>query len=422
MWDAIKIYVPITILVIAGFVFAWQFVDPAPPRTITIATGAADGAYSAFGREYQKLLAESGIKVNIRHTAGSLENLKLLNDPRAGVDIAFVQSGAGRPADTPALMSLASAFLEPLWVFVRTESAPQRLPGLKGKRIAIGPEGSGTRVLATTLLGASGVNGQNSTLIAMSGNDSAKALESGTVDAAFFVTARVSETMHRLLRNPQIRLLHFARADAYRSSFAYLSRVDIPEGALALDDNIPTAPVTLVAPTAALVARDNLHPAIIDLVLGAATTAHRGGSVFSPANAFPSPNQVDFPLSDDARRYFKSGPTLLRRVLPFWLAVMVERLLIMLVPLLTILLPLTKIAPAAYKWNIERKIQRWYRELRELEAALNANDTPDKRKETVRRLDDIQRQAGRLKLPLSYSESLYQLRTHIAFMRQLFGA
>ncbi|MFM2129549.1 MAG: hypothetical protein RL477_1095 [Pseudomonadota bacterium] len=428
MRDILKIYVPVILLVIGGFVFAWQFVDPAPSKTVTVATGAADGAYSASARDYQKLLAQSGITLNIRHTSGTVENLRLLADPKSGVDLAFVQSGVGSPSlqngvATPGassdLVSLASVFLEPLWVFVRAEAAPARLSGLKGKRIAVGAEGSGTKVLTLQLLAASGVTEKNSTLLAMSGNDGAKALEAGRVDAAVFVTGRVSETMNRLLRDPRVRLLDFVRADAYKAHFGYLARVTLPEGVLALDTNIPPAPVSLVAPTATLVARDDLHPAIVDLVLGAATKVHQPGSVFSPPGAFPSPNQVDFPLSEDARRYFKSGPTFLRRVLPFWLAVMVERLLIMLVPLVTLLIPLMKIAPAAYDWNIQRKLQSRYRELRLLEGRFRADDTPATRAALAARLEAMQKETASLKVPLSYAERLYHLRTHIDLMRRI---
>ena len=419
MWDILKVYVPITILVVVGFVVAWQFVDPAPPKEITIATGAADGAYTASAKSYQEILAEAGLKVTIRHTAGAAENIQLLNDPKSGVDVAFVQGGIGDPFGAPDLISIASVFLEPLWVFVRNDSEPQRLSTLKGKRLAIGAAGSGTRVLAKTLLVANGIDDENSSFQSIGGADAARALKDGKVDAAFFVGARISETMTGLLRDPDIRLMNFVRAEAYKRLYAYLSRVAVPEGALALDTNKPSRDLSLVAPTAALVTRDSLHPAIVDLILGAATRVHQPGSLFSATGAFPSPNFVDFPLSDDARRYFKSGPTFLRRVLPFWAAVLVERLLIMLVPLITIMIPLMKIAPPAYRWGIRRKIYRWYKELRDLEMQLRAHDDSDTRQNLAHRLDVIQVQVGQLKVPLSYAEQLYHLRLHIAFVRTL---
>jgi TRAP transporter TAXI family solute receptor len=419
MWDILKIYVPIALLIVAGFVVTWQFVDPAPPKTITIATGAADGAYSTSAESYRKILAEAGVAVKIRPTAGAAENLRLLIDPANGVDIAFAQGGIGDPFGAPELMSIASVFLEPLWVFVRADVTGDRLTGLKGKRIAIGVAGSGTRVLAKTLLVASGIDDENATFRSIGGNEAASALEAGEVDAVFAVSARVSDTMNRLLRNPDIRILNFSRAEAYKRLYLYLSTITVPEGVLALDLNAPPRDLTLVAPTAALVARNDLHPAILDLVLGAATRVHQPGSLFSPVGAFPSGNFVDFPLSDDARRYFKSGPTFLRRVLPFWAAVMVERLLILLVPLITIMIPLMKIAPPAYRWGVRRKIYRWYKQLRELEAQMRADESAGNREDLARQLDRIQVQVGQLHVPLSYAENLYHLRLHIAFVRTL---
>ena len=397
MWDFIKIYVPITLLIVAGFVVTWQFVDPAPPKTITIATGSPEGAYHDFAQRYAKELAQKGLKLKLRPTAGAGENLALINDPRSGVDIAFVQGGIGDPFGAPDLMSLASVFLEPLWVFVRADSIPRRLTELKGKRIAIGVPGSGTRVLAKTLLVASGIDDENSVFRSIGGAEAARALRTGQIDAAFFVTARLSDTVTKMIRDPAIRILDFDRADAYTRHYLYLSKLSLPEGLLSLDTNIPPRNMDLLAPTAALVARNDLHPAIVDLVLGAANAVHRKNSLFSVAGAFPSPDFVDFPLSDDARRYFKSGPTFLRRVLPFWAAVLAERLLIMLVPLITIMIPLFKIAPPAYRWGVRRKIYRWYKELRDLESRVaTAPDEADPA-QIAAELDRIQAKAREVK-------------------------
>lgn len=422
MWDFIKIYLPITVLVIAGFVVTWQFVDPAPPKTITIATGAPDGAYWDFATRYKAALAKKGLEVKLRPTAGAGENLSLINDPASGVDIAFVQGGIGDPFGAPQLVSLASVFLEPLWVFVRAERAPQRLQNLRGKRIAIGAPGSGTRVLAKTLLVAAGIDDENSTFLSIGGTEAARALKAGELDAAFFVTARISDSLNDLIRDPTVRIMDFDRAEAFKRHYLYLTRMTVPEGLLALDANIPPRAIELVAPTAALVARDTIHPGIVDLVLGAASDVHRKGSLFSAAGAFPSPDFVDFPLDEDAQRYFKSGPTFLRRVLPFWAAILVERLLIMLVPLITIMIPLFKIGPPAYRWGVRRKIYRWYKELRVLEERVTRGEPEADADSVAAQLDSIQRQVGQLKVPLSYAEQLYHLRLHIAFVKQLLTA
>jgi hypothetical protein len=316
-------------------------------------------------------------------------------------------------------MSLASVFLEPLWVFVRADSIPRRLTELKGKHIAIGVPGSGTRVLAKTLLVASGIDDENSVFRSIGGAEAARALKIGQIDAAFFVTARLSDTVTKMIRDPAIRILDFDRADAYTRHYLYLSKLSLPEGLLSLDANIPPRNMDLLAPTAALVARNDLHPVIVDLVMGAANAVHRKNSLFSAAGAFPSPDFVDFPLSDDARRYFKSGPTFLRRVLPFWAAVLAERLLIMLVLLITIMIPLFKIAPPAYRWGVRRKIYRWYKELRDLESRVATAPDEAEPAQIAAELERIQAQVGRLKMPLSYAEQLYDLRLHIGYVKNL---
>jgi len=305
--------------------------------------------------------------LKVRHTAGAKENIDLLNNPKSGVAIAFVQGGTGDPFGAPDLRSIASVFYEPVWVLARGAAAPRRLTEIKGKRIAIGGKGSGTRVLAKTLLTANDIDDENSTFLSLGGEAAAKALEDGRVDAAFFVSAALSPRLRALVQRPDIHLADFAQADAYQRRFKYLSKIDLPEGVLDLGANLPATNMTLVAPTGALVVRDDIHPALIDLFLAAAIEIHRSGNLTTPFELFPSPKFVDFPLDSDAERYLKRGPSFLRRVLPFGAAVLVERLIIMLVPLITLMFPLFKIAPPAYRWGIRRKIYRWYKELKQVE-------------------------------------------------------
>ncbi len=417
MRDMLKIYVPIVLVVAGVFAFTWQFVDPAPPRTITIATGAEGGAYADYGARYRAVLAESGLDLRVRHTAGTVENIRLLLDPASGVDAAFVQGGVGDPSDAPGLVSLASVFREPLWVLARGAAPPALLSDLRGRRIAVGAAGSGTRVLAHTLLAANGIDESNTELRSIGSAEAMKALEAGEIDAAFFVTARPSPALDALIRDPAVHVMDFRRADAYQRLHRYLTRVTVPEGVLSLEANLPPGDLTLVAPTAALVVHDELHPALKDLLLGAAMRVHRPGGLFADAGEFPSTDYVDFPLSDDAARYFKSGPTFLRRVLPFWAAVMVERLLILLLPLITVMIPLFRLAPPAYRWRVRRRIYRWYKELREIEETAHVARDAAELDALSERLDQVQDQVGKLKVPLSYAEDLYHLRLHVAFLK-----
>ncbi len=420
MRDFLKIYLPITLVVVAGFLFTWQFVDPAPPKAVTLAAGMEGGAYAEYGARYKEILARKGIALTVRHTAGAKENIDLLLDPESGVSIAFVQGGIGDPFGAPDLRSVGSVFYEPLWVLVRSAGKrPRSLAVLKGKRIAIGAAGSGTRVLAKELLTDNNIDDENSTFLSIGGKDAAQALVQGKVDGAFFVSAVLSPDLLALVRKPGMHLLDFSRAEAYARRYKYLSKIHLPEGVLDLAANFPRSDMTLVAPTGALVARGDIHPALIDLFLEAATEVHRDGNLTTPFGVFPSSKYVDFPLSKDAERYLKSGPTFLRRVLPFWAAILVERLIIMLVPLITLMIPLFKIAPPAYRWGIRRKIYRWYKELKQIEEDWKADGGAADQAVFVRRLDEIQDQVGRVNIPLSYAEDLYHLRLHIVLVRQI---
>jgi TRAP-type uncharacterized transport system substrate-binding protein len=379
----------------------------------------ADGSLAAYGERYKAVLARSGITLGVRHTAGARENIELLSDPKSGVALAFVQGGIGDPFGAPDLRSVASLFYEPVWVLARGAAAARRLTALKGRRIAIGFKGSGTRVLAKTLLTANDIDDENTTLLSLGGEAAAAALADGRVDAAFFVSAALPARLRALIKRPDIHLADFAQADAYQRRYKYLSKINLPQGVLDLSANLPATDMTLVAPTGALVVRGDIHPALIDLLLGAAIEIHRSGNLTTPFGLFPSPKFVDFPLNSDAERYLESGPTFLRRVLPFGAAILVERLVIMLLPLLTLMIPLFRIAPPAYRWGIRRKVYRWYKELKRIEQDWQAQGAGSETATIVARLDTIQDQVGHVRIPLSYAEHLYNLRLHIGFVRQL---
>lgn len=416
MRDYLRFYVPIAVLVVVGFALASRYINPAPPRHVRIASGATQGAYAESARRYREILARDGITLEVVATSGSMENLTLLQAQTGGVDVAFVQGGTGS-ADAPGLLSIGSVFLEPLWVFVR-EAVPARYVGdLAGRRLALGVEGSGTRVLARQLLQASGVaDGPN--FLALGGDEAVQGLLRGTVDAAFFVTARPQPQLDPLLRTKRVRLMSFVQADAFAQRFRFLSKVVLPEGRLDLSANIPAADVTLLAPAAAIVARENLHPAIMDRLIQAATEVHGGGQLFTEPGQFPSPRFLDIPISPDAERYLRQGPTFFRRHLPFWAATMVERFMVMLIPILTLMLPLFRFAPPVYNWQVRRRIYRWYGALRDIEERALAATAPTERAEVMRELDRVDAEVGKLQIPRGYGESHYNLRMHIQFIRR----
>ena len=416
MRDFLRIYVPIAILIVVGFAFTSRFINPAPPRHVRIASGAPQGAYAEAAKRYRDILARDGITLDVVTTSGSMENLKLLQAPTGGVDVAFVQGGTGTP-DLPGLLSLGSVFFEPLWVFVRASVPARYLRDLAGRRLALGVEGSGTRALALQLLRASGVS-DSANLLSMGGDEAVQALLTGAVDAAFFVTARPQPQLDPLLRATQVRLMNFVQADAFAQRFRFLSRVVLPEGRLDLATNLPAMDVTLLAPAAALAAREGMHPAIIDRLIQAATEVHGGGQLFSEPGQFPSPRFVDIPMSTDAERYLKSGPSFFRRHLPFWAATMVERFMVMLIPIVTLMLPLIRFAPPVYNWQVRRRIYRWYGDLREIEQRALGVTTAAELADILERLNRVEAEVGKVHVPLSYSESHYHLRTHILFIKR----
>jgi len=413
----LKIFGSPALITIAGFVLAYQFIEPAPPKQIRIATGREEGAYYRFGLNYREILARGGVSVLVQSTSGSIENLRLLGNESGGVDVAFVQGGCQIPGSSPALQSLGSLYLEPLWVFVRTEGTPTRLTELRGKRLAVGEEGSGTRALAMKLLSENGLSEPPTTLLALPGLDAAKALEKGEIDAAFFVASPTAPVVREMLLAKGVRLMTFERAEAYARTFRFLSRITLPEGGISFEENIPARETVLLAPAANLVAREDLHPAIVGLLLQAATEVHGGGGLFEGPGEFPSARYVDYPLSKDAGRFFKYGPPFLQKYLPFWAASLVDRTKIMLLPLITLLFPLFKIVPPTYRWRMRSRINRWYKDLQSVDEWGPANSSPEDIARCFAELDRIEREVMQIHVPVGYADALYTLRIHIDFIR-----
>lgn len=409
----LRIYGPAALLVIAAFVLAFQFIKPAPPDRVVVATGGIDGAYHAFAKRYAEYLGREGITLELRPTAGSVENLRLL---AAGeVDLAMVQGGVEPASDDVAhFRSLGSLYYEPLWLFHRRGTRVAELRDLAGLRVAVGPEGSGTRALVSKLLHDNGVDDGN--WLPLGGRAALQALEQGEIDAAFFVISADSELVARMLRSPDIDLVDFRRADAYVRRYRFLNSLELPEGAVDLAQNIPDRRIRLLAPTANLVGSPDLHPAIIDLLLQAASEVHRDGGWFEGHEEFPMAGLLAFPLSKEAERFYKHGPPFLQRYLPFWAASLIDRLKVMLLPLLVLLLPLIKVMPPIYTWRMRARVYRWYDELEQAEQRLASGERDVAW--VHEELDRIELEVQQVKVPLSFTDQLYHLRQHIDLVRR----
>ncbi len=399
------------------------FVEPPPPRKIVIASGGQKGAYFHFAQRYAEDLQKVGLSVEVRETAGSVENLRLLDQDSSGVSVAIVQSGLANSKELERLHALGSLFREPLWVFYRGEPV-DRLSQLAGKRIGVGPQGSGTNAIALQLLAANGLidsssSRENSKAVLAQENvaAAAKALQNDELDAAFFVAAFEADYIQALLRDSHISLLSFGQQEAYHRRFRFLSQVTVPAGLVDFGRNLPGHDVDLLAPTAVLVVRKDLHPALVPLLLTTATRVHGRGDVISDPGEFPSQSYCDFPVSDDARHFYNSGPPMLQRLLPFWLASLVDRVKVMLIPMVMLMMPLLRATPPLMRWRTRRKIYLWYSDLREIDQRLAHGLSWHELDVELGRLKEIEHQVAYVDVPLSYMEEFYHLRLHLAMLQ-----
>jgi TRAP transporter TAXI family solute receptor len=416
--DRLGIFAPAILITLVGFIVAYQFVEPAPPRKITIGTGDPSGAYYAFAQRYREILAREGVTLEIRSTAGSVENIKLLEVKEGGVDIAFVQGGIGDPTAQPELRSLGSLYFEPLWVFYHRGEKIKRLRDLQGKRIAVGPEESGVKAIATKLLAVNGVTAQTAALLPLGGEKAVEALREKRADGAFFVLSPQSSLIRNLFSLKGVDLLSFERGEAYQKANRFLSLLKLPEGVMDFAKNVPDRDILLLAPAANLVVPQDFHPALADLLIGVAMEVHGPPGLFQDLNEFPSQKYLDFPLHKEAQRFYRSGPTILKKYLPFWAAVFIDRVKVMLLPLFTLLLPLGRLFPPGFRWRMRSRIYRWYRTLEEIDFQGHQSTSPEEIRSCVLELEKLGKEVMHVAVPLSYAGELYALRIHIAHVQE----
>jgi len=395
-------------------------VRSAPPHTLVITSGPDGSSFRRYADEYQKRLAEQGINLEILPSQGSSENLQRLQSGPMRVDLGFVQGGLDKDAKLDGLMSLGSVAYQPLWVFYRNPTPLGRLSDLAGRRIATGAYGGGTHLLAHTLLAANGITGDPTIMVDLDANAAAAGLLAGRLDAVFLMgDSAPAQTLRNLLRSPEVQVFSFHQADAYTRRFTYLNRMVLPEGSIDLGTNLPAQDTLLVGPTVELVAREGLNPALSDLVLEVAKEVHGKASLLQKRGEFPAPLEHEIKISDDARVYYKSGMGLFYRTFhSFWLASMLNRILVAIVPLALVLIPAIRLLPVAYRWSIQLKIYRCYRPLQRLERDSTGPLDAGRVEELLRRLDEIEADVDRLKVPASFADQFYVLRGHIVFVRE----
>ncbi len=420
-WELLLTLGPAIVVTILAFLLALRFMPPPPPKQVVITTGSETGGYYAFGKRYAEILANHGVTLHVQTSAGSIENLERLREPNPSVQIGLLQGGIGNSETAPDLLSVGRVFHEPLWIFYRGPTT-DRLADLAGKRIAVGGDGSGTRALANDILKAARVTASNATLLPLTGQPAVAALRKGEIDVVFLALAPQAPLIQELVTDTSIKLMSLAQAEALTKVFPYLARLTLPQGVFDIAANIPDRDISMVAPQAALVVHNELHAAIIALLSEAAQEVHGKGSLFAKTGEFPTHTDPAFEMDPDALRYYKSGPTFWKRILPYWIANLVERAVVFLVPLLTVLIPLVRILPALYKWRFRQRLLHWYTRLKEVEdhvAQLEPGpETAGEMSQIHRQLDEIDDAVGRLPVPIQFAEQFYNLRTHLDLVRE----
>ncbi len=410
----------IAVVAIVLTLAVYWFVHLAPPRTVAITSGPEGSIFRSNAEKYAKILARNGIKLMILTSEGSQENLKRLLDPKFRVDVGFVQGGLAGGLDIEGLVSLGSIYNEPLLIFTRGPKELELLSQMKGRRLAIGPEGSGTRALVLTLLAASGIEpGGPTALLDLDADDAVNALLGGGIDVAFLMGDSASiSNIRKLVRAPGIRLMNVAQAAGYSRRITYLNKMEVPQGALDLGNNLPPHDINLIGPTVELIAREGLHPALSDLLLEAAREIHGRAGLFRRQDEFPAPIQHEFRISSEARSFYRSGRSFLYRYLPFWVASFANRFLVVFLPTILVLVPILRSIPKVYRVQVRLGIYRWYRALLALERDMAGQEfAAEKREEFLERLDHIELAADRMKIPASFADRFYDLRGHIALVR-----
>ena len=421
--DLLLTFGPALLLIVGLGYFAYRVVDPSPPKTVTISTGQENSAYEQLAKRYVTALARQGIQVKLKRSEGSLENLERLKNEDSGIDLAFVQSGSTDlvNAEREGLISLGSLFVEPVWLFYRDDVKLRHLKDVRGLTINVGPPGTGVPKLFEQLLSANGVSTRKVKLTDMENTPATMALLAGKIDGMVFSSSAEGLLIQMLLQTPGIRLFDFSQAEAYARRFPFLSAVRLPRGIVDFGRDLPAHDFHLIAPTATLVAREDLHPALIDLFVQAASDIHGGPGWFQRRGEFPTASYTEIPVASAAEKFYKNGPSLLHRYMPFWVANFLDRMWIVIVALGALLLPLSRVVPPLYVWKVRSRIYRWYGQLRSVEHAVAQADDkslPQVCREQLERLAQIEHKVNQLTIPLSFAEELYELRSHINFVRK----
>ena len=407
----------LALMVVAVWAVAY-FLQTAPPRHIVLASGLEDGLLHQYAKRYIEILARSGVTVEERITNGPGDNLRLLQDPHSGVDIGFTQGGIAKFPEANNVIMLASLYYVPMWIFFRRTDVLNHVNELRNRRVAVGVRGSGARSLGDHVFALNGLTSDNMTMQPLSNDAALLALQSGEVDAAIFVDGAENHAVWTALHDPTLKLLSYSKAEAYHRRLSFITKLTLPPGVIDLANNIPEREVELIGTKAMLAARDGLHPALVHLLVDAAREIHGKQGLFEQAGEFPGTTQVDLRVSTDADQHKRFGRSFLYQYLPFWVATLAERAIIILLPLAAVLFPLFHYLPQLRRWRVRSRVYRWYGELALLERDVAARMGTLPTEKWLADLERIERAVARIHVPAGFASEAYTLREHIGLVRR----
>lgn len=412
--------VPVALLLVWAL---FRFLDPAPPRTLVMATGSESGGYHQFGLALKQRLATEGLTLELQTSKGSVDNLRRLTASQSPVQMGLIQSGITTQVDPTSLSGLASLgaiYHEPLWLFKRRDAGVEQLADVPGQRVGVGNVGSGTWAVVGNLFEQFGLAPDEQLVSGswqqLTDSAAAQALQNGQLDAAFFVLPEGNAIVRRLLSDPELELVSMGQADALAARLPFLDALDVPQGLFDLSRNIPPQPLRMVSPVAVLIINEGFHPALASLVLEAARDVLSQGSLLDPAGAFPAAAPSELPLSSEAKYYYESGVPLLQRYLPFWIASIVDRYVVLLIPFIAIMLPLLKSMGPLYAWRMRARVYRWYAQLRRVDKLIHTGLIHQVLAQEVNELLKLEDELTQVDVPLSYAHELYSLHLHVGYM------
>jgi TRAP transporter TAXI family solute receptor len=400
----------------AAIWIALGFVFPSPPTKVDIASSFPGGHFQALARRYKSILARSGVTLNVLTTDGSVENLKLLNDPSWKVPIGLMQGGVADAETAPDLLSLGRIDYQVFWLFSSTKENLSDLAQLKAKRIALGPLGSGARLVCERILNKAGVTSDNSTLLYLMPEQAFSALKNKTIDALFVNFSSESPILDSLLRDSDFQVMSFKDVEALTRVFPYLVRLVLPRGVIDYESKIPPTDVVLIGTTNVVLVRKDLHPAIIDLLAQAMTAVHSAPGLFQHLNEFPNLADPEYSIADEAREFFKNGPSFLNRYLPFWVTNYVKRAAAVLLTAIAVF-PLLSYGPRIYRWFVEYRLLKLYKRLRSIERHLKDNIAIKDVEELKAQVESLDREIVALGVPMRHSDIYFTMKSHLNLVR-----